>query len=250
MGLRELGQDFCPRVHPFPTIPTRSSSHNALVKRFMDINKKTMGKEDFGASREAEGWQDLLQLLREPIEKMEVLARALRVIQQGMLINNTGPVKDSKNEATEESKIPQLDLGRVNEAWDLLMQTARERGADVLLISGRDKWSENSAWYQDASRRTGILVCRPDLSIRDFQEIVAGFVWMEVAGVRVYSCYFSPNDPFEIFETQFLLLEDSLREAGGRSLIAGNFNSKSPEWVVAVWTGGESWSVRWLPEMI
>ena len=29
------------------------------------------------------------------------------------------------------------------------MQTARERGADVLLISEQYKWSENSAWYQD-----------------------------------------------------------------------------------------------------
>ena len=28
---------------------------------------------------------------------------------------------------------------------------------------------------------------------------------MEVAGVRVYSCYLSLNDPFEIFETQILL---------------------------------------------
>ena len=28
------------------------------------------------------------------------------------------------------------------------------------------------------------------------------FVWMEVAGVRVYSFYFSPDDPFEVFETQ------------------------------------------------
>ena len=48
--------------------------------------------------------------------------------------------------------------------------------------------------------------------------------------MRVHSCYFSPNDPFEIFETQILLLEESLREASGQSLIAGDFNSKSPEW--------------------
>ena len=39
-----------------------------------------------------------------------------------------------------------------------------------------------------------------------------------------------PSDPFEIFETQILLLEESLREASGRFLIAGDFNSKSPEW--------------------
>ena len=32
------------------------------------------------------------------------------------------------------------------------MQTARERGADVILISEQYKWSEKSAWFQDASR--------------------------------------------------------------------------------------------------
>ena len=99
----------------------------------------------------------------------------------------------------------------------------------MLLISEQHKWSENSAWYQDASRRAGILVCSPDLSIGDFLETDAGFVWVEVAGVRVYSCYFFLKDPFEIFETQILLLEESFREASGRSLIAGDFNSKSPE---------------------
>ena len=84
--------------------------------------------------------------------------------------------------------------------------------------------------YQDASRRAGILVCSPDLGIGDFLETDAGFFWVEVAGVRVYSCYFSSNDPFEIFETQILLPEERLREARGRSLVAGDFNSNAPEW--------------------
>ena len=68
------------------------------------------------------------------------------------------------------------------------------------------------------------------MSIGDSLETDAGFVWVEVTGVRVYSCYFSLSDPFEIFEAQILLLEESLRKASGRSLIAGDFNSKSPEW--------------------
>ena len=127
-------------------------------------------------------------------------------------------------------KFLQLNLGKGKEALNLLMQTAKERGADVLPISEQHKWSENSAWYQDTSRRAGILVCSPDLNIGDFLETDAGFVWVEVAGVRLYSCYFSPNDPFEIFETQILLIEESLKEASGRSLLAGDFNSKSPEW--------------------
>ena len=58
----------------------------------------------------------------------------------------------------------------------------------------------------------------------------AGFVGVEVAGMRVCSCYFSPSDPFEVFETQILLLEESLSEAVRQSPIGGDFNSKSPEW--------------------
>ena len=127
-------------------------------------------------------------------------------------------------------KFRQLNLGRGKEAQNLLMQTARERRANVLLIREQHKWSENSAWYQDASRRAWILVCSPNLSIADFLETDAGFVWVEVSGVRVYSCCFSPSDPIDIFETQILLLEESLKEASGRSLIAGDFNSKSREW--------------------
>ena len=48
----------------------------------------------------------------------------------------------------------------------------------------------------------------------------------------MYSCYFSPGDPFEVFETQILLLEVRLSESVERSLIGGDFNSKSPEWGV------------------
>ena len=56
---------------------------------------------NLGAPPGAEGWKDVLQLLREQSNKMEKLARALSVIQQGMLRNNLGHVKDSVNVATE-----------------------------------------------------------------------------------------------------------------------------------------------------
>ena len=62
----------------------------------------------------------------------------------------------------------------------------------VLGASGEQhKWSENSAWYQDESRRAGILVCSSGLSISDFLESDVGFIWVKVTGVRVYNCYFS-----------------------------------------------------------
>ena len=61
----------------------------------------TAANKDLGASPEAEEWKYVLQLLKEQSKKMERLASALSVIQQGMLRNNLGFVKDSVNEATE-----------------------------------------------------------------------------------------------------------------------------------------------------
>ena len=61
----------------------------------------TAANKDLGAPPETEGWKDVLQLLKEQSKKMERLARALSVIQQGMLRNNPGFVKDSVNKATE-----------------------------------------------------------------------------------------------------------------------------------------------------
>ena len=49
----------------------------------------------------ADGWKNVLQLLKEQSKKMERLARALSVIRQGMLRNNPGHVKDSVSEASE-----------------------------------------------------------------------------------------------------------------------------------------------------
>ena len=127
-------------------------------------------------------------------------------------------------------KFLQLNLGSSKDAQGPLMQIARERGSDVLLISEQYIWSDNSACYQDASRRAGILVCSLHLSVGDFLESDAEFVSVEVAGVRVYSCYFFPNDPLEVFETQLLLPEKSLSEAVGQTLIGGDFNGESPKW--------------------
>ena len=61
----------------------------------MDKNLKTVGNKDSGASSGAEGWKDVLQLLKEQNDIIEKLARALSVIQQGMLRNNPRHITDS-----------------------------------------------------------------------------------------------------------------------------------------------------------
>ena len=79
------------------------------------------------------------------------------------------------------------------------------------------------------------------MSVGNFLESEAGFVWVEVAGVRVYSCYFSPNDPFEVFETQLLLFEESLSEA----VLTTTLTVGRPSDVRPASIGGEYWLARW-----
>ncbi|XP_043474028.1 uncharacterized protein LOC122506100 [Leptopilina heterotoma] len=110
------------------------------------------------------------------------------------------------------------------------MQSARERGVDILLISEQYKKQGFSNWFQDSSGRSAIHICNPDITAGSFLGTDKGYVWVEMAGIRIYSCYFSPNDPLGKFDTEIHSLEESLRAFDGDVLIAGDFNSKSPEW--------------------
>ena len=126
-------------------------------------------------------------------------------------------------------KFLQINLGRGKGAQDLLMQTARERGADVLLIREQHKWSKNSAWYQDASRRAGILVLSPHLSIGDFLETDGGSFGSRW---RRHLCTAATSLP-TILSRFSRPRSSSLRKASeklGGALITGDFKSKSPEW--------------------
>ena len=69
------------------------------------------------------------------------------------------------------------------------MQVGRERRADVLLISEQYRKPENSVWFQDASWRAGLVTCNPDLCVTKVLATDKGFIWVEAAGVRLYSCY-------------------------------------------------------------
>ena len=176
-GLRELGLDFGPRVHPFPTIPTRSCTHDTLVKRYMDFLKKTVGKADLGASSGAEGWKDVLQLLKEQNEKKEKVARALSEIQKGKLRNNPGLEKNSVNEAAEvlggmlnthrcllESGVElqkRLETHPASKKIGVFRRLRSTSLGDTLKTQTKGKKraapsGNNSAWYQDASRRAGL----------------------------------------------------------------------------------------------
>ena len=110
----------------------------------------------------------------------------------------------------------------------MMLQVAAEREVDVLLVSEQPRCEDTL--YQDATRRTGIIVCNKKLGIRKHKSTKYGFVWLEVDNVRIYSCYFSPNDTLEKFQKDIDELEASLKRTKGEVLVAGDFNGKSSEW--------------------
>ena len=84
--------------------------------------------------------------------------------------------------------------------------------------------------YQDQTARAAIVLLNRDLTIGAVSETAANYMWVDIEGVRVYSCYFSPNILYDYFVTQLDDLDDSIRTARTEILVAGDFNSKSPEW--------------------
>lgn len=127
-------------------------------------------------------------------------------------------------------KFIQVNLGRGSRAQDLLLHTAKDRGADILLLTEPYRKLDSENWFQDDSGRAAIVVCNPARKVGKTKSTSNGFVWIEVGNVRIYSCYFSPNDDFWKFEEELEALEDSISGTNQRVLVTGDFNSKHPEW--------------------
>ena len=87
----------------------------------------------------------------------------------------------------QKLKSLQLKLGRGKDAQDLLMQTARERGlmfcSLVSNTNGPKTLSVNRMHQGGPASLFVALIC-----LGDFLESDAGFVWVEVLSVCVYSC--------------------------------------------------------------
>ncbi|XP_015600908.1 uncharacterized protein LOC107270416 [Cephus cinctus] len=124
----------------------------------------------------------------------------------------------------------QVNLGRGREAEDLLLQAAVEKGAGVLIVSEQYRIPDTGFWFQDTTGRAAINVRGQDPKIKEVGKPTANYVWLGIGGVRIYSCYFSPSETYEVFRKQLDALENNLREARGEVVVASDFNCKSPEW--------------------
>ena len=124
----------------------------------------------------------------------------------------------------------QINLAKSRYALDLLVQSAIGKKADVLIVCEQPTISESVVSVQDTTRRAGIIIHNRKITLGDFKTTKFGFAWAEIDNIRIYSCYFSPNDSIEKFKKELNELEISLKTTRKELLIAGDFNGKSPEW--------------------
>lgn len=129
-------------------------------------------------------------------------------------------------------KLLQINIDGRREAHDLMQATANQLRIDILVISEpKHPKSEGEGWFNDASSRATIAVLNNKIPIDKIgSNNEVGFRWVQIGGVTLYACYWSPNTEFTQFIDFLDRLEASIRIANGMVIVAGDFNAKSPEW--------------------
>lgn len=124
----------------------------------------------------------------------------------------------------------QVNVGVGRAAQDLALATAAKRNIDFLLLSEQHRSdTELDGWFPD-SQNKAIIFARSHMPIDQVGPQESGFRWIEVPGLRVYSCYWSPNCCITDFENFILRLERSVRTSALPCVVAGDFNAKSRLW--------------------
>ena len=97
-------------------------------------------------------------------------------------------------------EVLQIKLNHCTVAHDFLIQLIREKKADIIIISEqlRDQNEPNSV--RDSTSPAAIWVCGELHISKKMDVLLPKFTWLEVAGIRLYSCYLPPSDSIEEFE--------------------------------------------------
>lgn len=91
------------------------------------------------------------------------------------------------------AKVLQLNLNHCSEAQDLLHQLVREEKVDVVVVSEEYRDLDDANWARDATGKAAVWVCGNLHLARRPATATHGFTWVEVANVRIYSCYLPPS---------------------------------------------------------
>jgi len=96
----------------------------------------------------------------------------------------------SKLQEEAMTRILEINLNCCKVAQQLLLQTATEKKADVMIICEQNKTLPH--WYSDTKGKAAIAIYQAII-----QEEIGNpgrrYVWSRIRWVQLYSCYVSPN---------------------------------------------------------
>ncbi|KFB37273.1 hypothetical protein ZHAS_00004494 [Anopheles sinensis] len=129
----------------------------------------------------------------------------------------------------EEAMVNSQSLRRSAVAQDLFTQLARQRGADIAILSDYYRVPlNNSNWVPDHATRTAV-VALGRFPIQRIINVAEGMVVVEVNGITIVGCYAPPSWDLPRFK---VLMEGIIAAVRGRTkiLLAGDFNAAAVEW--------------------
>lgn len=142
--------------------------------------------------------------------------------------------EEGRTQTVSPKRIPamvkylQINLNCCKAAQALLHQVAAEEGVDFILTSEHNR-EEGPNWYADTLCKAAIVnFSRIRLDKEGLGE--AGFRWVEVHGLRLYSCYWSPNTTIQDYTDFVTRLERSIKSNATEILLTGDFNAKHADW--------------------
>lgn len=106
-------------------------------------------------------------------------------------------------------KCIQINLNCCKAAQALLHQVTAKKSTDLIFASEPNR-NEDTNWHSDTTVKASIVnVKRIRLDNEGIGE--AGFRWVSVHGIRLFSCYRSPNSTFPDYLDFLNRLERSIR---------------------------------------
>ncbi|XP_070141595.1 uncharacterized protein [Drosophila kikkawai] len=118
----------------------------------------------------------------------------------------------------------QLNLKHCRAAQDLLMQTVRERGSEVAILSEPYRTGNSQGWATDRTGKAALWLC--GIGAQQMCDIKAadGFVRANVCGTWLYSCYLASSLSLESFGRILDELSIDLR-GHCNAVVGGDFNA-------------------------
>lgn len=128
-------------------------------------------------------------------------------------------------------RILQINTNRSRPAQYLTIATAKNIGAEILLVSepNRNAICNRKNFVQDANLDTAIKILSTNIKIKN-QGCGPGFAYIESEEFTIYSCYSSGNDEIDELLTTLTEIGNIIRFKNQEAIVAGDFNAKSPKW--------------------